>query len=94
MEARRVTRGMNGVFKRKRPETEDSDTEIMDSDNVECLGNNNKSATPLGEIATLIAALKEVIEQQSSTIKNIQNDLAEVKEQNGQLQSEIRSVRA
>jgi len=62
MEARRVTRRINGVFKRKRSETENSDTEIMDSDNVKCLKNNNKSVTLLGEIATLITTLKKIIE--------------------------------
>ena len=59
-----------------------SDTEITKSDNLKCLGGNNKLITLLGEVTTLIAALKEVIKQQNSIIKNIQNNIAEVKGQN------------
>jgi hypothetical protein len=93
-ELRRVTRGMNGVAKRKRQEIEGSEAEITESDDIRCLGSHDKPATPLGELTTLVAALKEVIEQQNRTIENIRNGLAEVKDQNGQLQNEVKSMRA
>jgi hypothetical protein len=93
-ELRRVTGGMNGVAKRKRQEIEGSEAEITESDDIRCLGSHDKPATPLGELTTLVAALKEVIEQQNRTIENIRNGLAEVKDQNGQLQNEVKSMRA
>jgi hypothetical protein len=60
--------GMNGVAKRKRQEIEGSEAEITESDDIRCLGSHDKPATPLGELTTLVAALKEVIEQQNRTI--------------------------
>ena len=92
-ELRRVTRGMNGVSKRKRPEIEDTETETSGSDDLECLGSHDKSTTSLSELTALVTVLKETIEKQNTTIENIRNDLAEVKEQNGQLQNEVKSMR-
>jgi len=40
----------------------------------------------------LIAALKDIILQQGHTIEKIQTDLAEVKNQNGELREELKSV--
>lgn len=44
-EVRSVTRGMNGVSKRKRPEIEDTEIEASESDGLECLGSHDKSTT-------------------------------------------------
>jgi len=71
MDARRVTRGMNGVYKRKRPEIKRSDSEIIESNNLKYLGNNNKVINSLGKIIILIKALKKIIKQQNNTIKSI-----------------------
>lgn len=91
-ESRVVTRGMNGVCKRKRPEIEISDREVSESESIECLEINNKPATSLDEFALLVAALKDVIEQQNSIIKNIKNDFAEVKKQNEQQNNTIENI--
>jgi len=85
---------MNGVPKRKRQKMDNSETENTDSDDIECLGSHNKPADPLSELTALIVALKETIKQQNNTIKNVQVDLAEVRDQNGQLRNEVQSIRA
>ena len=51
------------------------------------------SQLPPLQLTALVTALKEIIEKQNTTIENIRNDLAEVKEQNGQLQNEVKSMR-
>ena len=93
-DTRRVTRGMNGVSKRKRQEIEISDTESTESALGECPGSSGATANPLGELTALVAGLKEIILQQGHTIARIQTDLAEVKSQNGELKDELKSVQA
>ena len=83
---------MNGVFKRKRPEIKKSNIEIAEPDNLEYLGKSKKSINPLSEVIILIVALKEVIKQQNNTIKSIQNNLIEIKEQNKQLQNKLDTI--
>ena len=60
-DTRRVTRGMNGVSKRKRQEIEISDTESTESALGECPGSSGATANPLGELTALVAGLKEII---------------------------------
>jgi hypothetical protein len=91
---RRVTRGMSGVSKRKRQEIEISDTESAEVDLVEYHRSRDQPTTTTGEVTDLIATLKDLILQQSQTIEKIQTDLAEVKNQNGELREELKSVQA
>jgi len=93
-ELKRVTRGMKGVSKRKRQEIEISDTESMEVDHIECPENHDQTTTTPGELTELIVALKDIILQQGHTIDKIQTDLAEVKNQNGELREELKTVQA
>jgi Sec-independent protein translocase protein TatA len=69
-ELRMVTRGMNGISKRKRPEIESSETESTASDNVKHLEHRDKIATSLSELTALVTALKEAIKKQTNIIEN------------------------
>jgi hypothetical protein len=93
-ELRRVTRGMNGVSKRKRQEIEISDTESTELDHVERLETREESTTTPSELTGLFTSLKDIILQQGRIIEKIQIDLAEVKSQNGELKHELKSVQA
>jgi len=93
-ELRRVTRGMNGVSKRKRQEIEISDTESTELGHVERPRSSDQLTTTPDELTDVIAALKDLILQQSQTIEKIQTDLAEVKNQNGELREELKTVQA
>ena len=61
METRRVMKRINSVYKRKRSEIENSDKNITDSNNIECLESNNKATNSLNKIITLIKTLKKII---------------------------------
>ncbi len=92
-EWRRVTRGMCGVSKRKRLESDVAEAETIETVDREFSGNNDGSTTSLGELTGLIAALKDIINRQSHTIESIRSDLTEVKTQNGKLQEEVKTIR-
>jgi hypothetical protein len=76
---------------RKGQEIEISDTESTEVDHVERLGSRDQPTTTPGELTDLIAALKDLILQQGQTIEKIQTDLAEVKNQNGELREELKT---
>ena len=85
---------MSGVSKRKRQEIEISDTESMELDHVERPRSHDQATTTPSELTELIAGLMDIILQQGHTIEKIQTDLAEVKNQNGELREELKSVQA
>jgi hypothetical protein len=92
---------MNGVSKRKRPEIELSEPEWTESDDVEFISQSGRTANPLTELTKLVVTLKEIINNQTNFIENIQTDLTEIKaeqqnlkKQNVELQGQVRHLQA
>ena len=84
---------MCGVSKRKRLESDIAEVETIETADLESPRNNNGLTTSLGDLTGLIASLKDIIHQQSRIIESIRADLTEVKNQNGKLQDEVKTIR-
>jgi hypothetical protein len=91
---------MNGVSKRKRPDTESSEIESSGSDDIEYLEHNDKTASS-ADIARMVAALEETTRTQTSLIKELQTELTNtkteqqnLKRQNAELQEQIDHLKA
>jgi hypothetical protein len=87
-EFRRITR----MYKRRRNET----VTFAGSNNIpsfQFAGGGEGRGTNLDELAWLIANLKETITQQNNIIENIRAEVSEIKNQNADLQEEVRSLK-
>jgi hypothetical protein len=93
-ELRSATREENGVLKRRRLEIESSEADSTGSDDDEYLDHSDKSATSLSELATLVTALKEIIEKQTKIIENVQAEQLSLKGQNAELQEQVGHLRS